>query len=722
MRRIPLIALVFCLCAILPVTAQEAVPGLTAADRADLVAVLQEIARAGRRTEALEVAAALPALGADEEETKAAMSDAYRLAAGAKKTTYGALPGSGNKLRTIVKRLADVIRNVPEAKRTLAARALVRLDGTNADIRAWAGHTKAAYGWVTPEDVKGLERRTAFYAAAAAAANRPVKIYVGPSRLALARNMSGGNAYEYEHHGIHLHTTFAPEIAKAVLTEGVRGAWVLSTLMNDGTGVNTDGPKKREFNTVVVPTKPEYMTAVNLSASAGTLTGGGAANAEARQFYVDKRGFVVRLALMPKFVSSIIASRYLDPYFPPKDEPPGWFIVGIDQLVSLGYLKTPSGFYEQHGSIAAGSEESLRLPRGLKEARERINAGLAGSWSICAENVRAGTDLPLQECLHNDRALVIGEKLAKASLFAQFLYERGWLIATGRELIKAKGSTPAAWKTATGHEIEALDRLWRSWVTGNKADLVSLLAPPKAPKADRSAAAFLKALDQARKDALFDMRNTEQEKKLALDGRLNAGAKAHADVLNGGSATPLTPGAAWFANVLKGAKNAKTDIPRLMADPTARCALLDPGTRAIGWHKEGSLGVVQAAPAVGVTWNWRVVWPPNGSKDIPTTLPAADLPGLPADLTRGERGYPVSVHLHAGAAANSIKLLELQERDGDKVACDLITWTDPKWSSRLRPYTYVLVPKAPLDKKTLYDVTARAMDGSTTEWSFKTGR
>ncbi len=721
MPRNPLIALVFCLCASLPVTAQEAAPGITAADRADLVAILQEIARAGRRTEALEAAAALPALGADAEETKAAMSDAYRIAAGAKKTTFGALPGSGAKLRTLVKRLAGTIRSAPEGPRRTMALALVRLDGTNAEIRGWAGHTLAPYGWATPADAPGTTRRAALYAAAEAAAKRDVKIYVGPSRLALARNMSGGGAYEYEHHGIHLHTTYAPEIAKAVLTEGVRGAWVLATLMGDGS-VNSDGPKKREFNTVIVPTEPEYTTCVNLSASAGTLTGGGAANAQARQFYVDRRGFVVRYAVMPKFVSSIIASRYLDPYFPPKFTPPGWLIVGIDEWISLAYLKTPSGFYEQHGSVAAGSEDTLRYPTGLTAARERVNAGLAGAWAICRENIRAGTDLPLQECLHNDRALVIGEKLSKSMLFVQFLYERDWLNSTAQALIKAKGNTPAAWKAGTGHEIEALDRLWRSWVTGNRADLVSILAPPKAPRADRKAAAFLTALDKVRKQAVFDMRNTEQQKKPALDERLSHGAADRAAVLNGGSATPLSSGAAWFGTVLAKPKNAKSDLPRLLADPAARCVLLDPGMRAVGYSGTGAFGVLQVAPAVGVTWNWRVVWPPSGAKDVPTTLPASDLPNLHEDLRSGTRGYPVSVHLHAGSGREAIKLLEMEERDGGKVACDLITWTDPKWSSRLRPYAYVLVPIAPLEKKTLYDVTARAMDGSTTEWSFKTGR
>ncbi|MHC5022075.1 MAG: hypothetical protein ACYTGX_18605, partial [Planctomycetota bacterium] len=619
MRRAPLLALLLCGLVAWPSAAQDPA-GVTPSDRAELVGILEEIARAGRRTEALEVAAALPALGADAEEAKAAEATAYRLAAGAKQTTYGALPGPGNKLKSVVKRLAGSIKTVPEAQRTAIARALVRLDGTNAEIREWAGHTRHDWGWAVPEDAAGVKRRAALFAAAEAAAKREVKIYVGPSRLALARNMSGGNAREYEHNGIHLHTTYAPEIAKAVLTEGVRGAWVLATLMHDGSGVNTDGPKKREFNTVVVPTEGEYTSCVNLSASAGTLTGGGAANAQARQFYVDKRGFVVRYALMPKFVSSIISSRYLDPYFPPKNDPPGWFIVGIDQWIALAYLKTPSGFYEQHGSVAAGSEESLRLPRGLMAARERINAGLAGSWSICTESILAGTDLPLQECLHNDRALVIGAKLAKASLFVQFLYERGWLRAVGAELIKAKGSTPAAWTAATGHTIEHLDRLWRSWVTGNQADLVSLLAPSKPGKPDRKAAKFLDALEQARKDALFEMRNTDQEKPVALDDRLTAAAVAQAAVLNGGAATPLAHGAAWFGDLFRNPKKPKSDIVRLLADPGARCVLLDPGCRAIGYAEAKPFAVVQAAPAVGVTWNWRVVWPPNGSKDIPTTL------------------------------------------------------------------------------------------------------
>jgi uncharacterized protein YkwD len=155
-------------------------------------------------------------------------------------------------------------------------------------------------------------------------------------------------------------------------------------------------------------------------------------------------------------------------------------------------------------------------------------------------------------------------------------------------------------------------------------------------------------------------------------------------------------------------------VDGLMSAPYHRSAMLSPewsdmgvGFDARGGQANMTINLARTeANTQGAPKTQLIIWPPDGSTNMPTAMPGEDPDPIPENKG-APAGYPASVQSNPllGIRVGNITQFEISDLSGAVVATKLLDSSDKELAGGL---FVAALPKAPLAKNTRYKVTFKA--------------
>ena len=352
------------------------------------------------------------------------------------------------------------------------------------------------------------------------------------------------------------------------------------------------------------------------------------------------------------------------------------------------------------------------------------------------------------------------------------------VVATAADRIGAESgvavakATHSAWRKQYGESFDDGEAALRAWLVadlGGSASLAERLLAASKPvaKAKGPGARLVQRLAKLRSraggdierrtngvtlDAELSRRCTAQARRLASNPKLAAAWPA----VRGANASDkaFSLAAAWADLQATGSKlDDKSDpLDAWLASVPQRLALLDPGSRAIGYGQADGFAVVDTRSlSAAPNGDWMIVWPYGGMRNVPTrarleaSAAETDTPplGYPITLQVGPKTHllgTVSLSLHEAnakgpkvpcwrlspraahiAAENEAKAQEPTRPEESEGAADAAATAAPQISKLVLPTRcWALVPKTALQKGKSYVIVVRFGKHSPRSWSFRT--
>jgi hypothetical protein len=612
------------------------------------------------------------------------------------------------------------------------------------------GDPKAG-AWLTPEQQRVLARRRDINAAILKARKLEIPLEVGVSDFAPLRALDPSPMTVVRFGDLQFHSTMGPEQLQRVVRRGLQ-ALALSKFLR---GLDVDVPatlRKTKRTYVMLTSKALYDHAIDVAVAAKGILPADAAASRAQGGYIDRRGFYLENSLSEVENYCFLVLVLGQTYFYDDDPPPqpclikghlNWLCLSFFGSALPGIVFNPK-LEVRRGDATTSDRAQDALEE--KRAQEVADAGISGARRWMVFKAARGEDPPWANSFVDDIAQLVDFDLVKSTFVVEYLQE----LSTFDELLH-KTAMKSGDKRSRKEQIEArfegglpaFEARFHAWLLPREAAVVQRLAKPPAPaeKTTKDEQAALAALDRVRR-ATWDVALYGEFEPMQIDRELSTSCGAHAHYLRLHPAQlekwpdaheeyPDQEGfssegcwAGMHSVIAPGVAGADEAVAGWMGTFYHRLPLLEPGLKRIGYAFEERVAVLDSdSLVVPDKYEGCVLWPARDLKDVPTRFtPGGELPHPVPGVDEREFGYPITLQTTRKNVEIELVLTKGPKRDGPVVPGHVSTPAHPTNPDLAPTGAFGLLPKARLEPRTTYTVTARFADGAASlVWSFTTG-
>lgn len=629
-------------------------------------------------------------------------------------------------------------------RRRLAV-ALLSLNGELVHSREELGHRLVDGRWQNEEQARFASREREVQARLQDARGLEPEIHVAPATEPMLEAIYGRGGHMVEWKGLRVVSCWPPAKARRVLVSALQTT-ALSRFLVFGDPIALPAPRPVTF--VVLEFVPDFERALTWDVEHGQVS-----DEEAR--------IGARLWSYQRVDGTNVSYR------PNEAEASCWIYMELSDAVRtrlFGILCAPTLIvghgcwvhaavtggefvrlaYEAGGGIAGTSSSP-----GAALRRLLVGAGLMGSRVWLRELAANGEDPAWSRSFRDQLGEIDREDLLKAMFVSEYLQLRGPLLPV---LERSAGSIDVsataraeAMGTAVGASVADFETEWRRWFVGLESGVSVLARIVGEGGVDSGAQEAVQYLNVFRDQAhahpfLRDLPPVRLDPGLSLGAALHSAylerhpdqaarwPAMHDEYIDREGFTPAGAWAGWHGDIIQGASTPAAALDGWMGTFFHRLPLLEPGLLMVGWGTVGKTSVLDCNSVVRTRYqfDWHIVWPPDGSRDMPLRF-CEELPSPFPEETDDLWGYPITLQLGPSGSGGATPRIEFELREGGaddgKSLPILVSSPDAPGNPKLVPdRAWCVIPKRPLSPSTSYRVRAqfRGIEAEPLSWSFKT--
>ncbi len=712
---------------------------------------VKALASKGWLGEARELADVIGELGfpaADVERLRAACDKA---AAKRKKSSRApeAVPSIAKRLRASVGDLCATLGDAPADRRTELAQLALRIDGGAEPAHEILGHVRHDLAWVRADMPAAIERRTALTDVLRKARTLELPLEVAESPITLIERIDGhlGSMVRWQNVAIHSGIVSSEKLERILVTT-LRAAAVLEWMR---TGRLEMRRPATAVDIVLVEQTKGYDRAIVQCLKDGLITEKKAADARKMWGFWTRQGFKVKKTVTEAHVETNLlrdlVALQVDPVIGNLRGMQPCLRAGHLNWVSLAFIgdvlaETAWTDVEEGGRVGGGgTKDTPEVTRERTELLRLAKGGMAGSRALMRFLARRDEDPAYVSAIQDTLGKIRGLELLKATLVAEFLWERGEFVAVTKRSVHASRDA-AGMVEALGMPLAELESAWRDWLLPLAPGIAERIARAPTDAMHPDERALLDYLDQLRVLALPDNEH-DFYLPLKMDAELSHGARRHALYLSRNRAqaakwpdaheeypdkagfTPEGSLAGLHSVIAPGVSDGREAIDGWMGTFYHRLPLIAPGLLRVGWGLEKGIAVLDSGSMVApAAFQSRVTWPARGMRDVPRRF-RPELPNPVPGEDQSKWGYPVTLQVPYANVGLDVRmtLYEGNSSKGKSVDCHYSSPLHPTNPQLAPAASFCLIPKRHLAAGTTYLVSVTGLEnGETFAWTFTTGR